>query len=62
MKEIKNLIYTLEINHKNNSGLNTSIYVKMHDNGLELKSFKVGNVCITEETTHGRILSGRYDI
>ena len=61
MKEINNLIYALEINYTNNSQLNTSISIKLHDNGLEIKSIKVGNVCITEETLNGRIFSGRFD-
>ena len=61
MKEINNLIYTLEINYVNNSGLNNSIIVKFHDNGLEIKSFRVGDVCITEETINGRVLSGTYE-
>lgn len=61
MKEINNLIYTLQINYTNDSGLNTSISIKLHDNGLEVKSVKVGNICITEETINGRVLSGRID-
>ena len=61
MKEINNLIYTLEINFTNNSGLNTSISVKIQDDGLKTKSVKVENICITEETIKGRILSGRFD-
>ena len=48
MKEINNLIYTLEINFTNNSGLNTSISVKIQDEGLKTKSVKVENICITE--------------
>jgi hypothetical protein len=61
MKEINNLIYSLEINYTNNSQLNTSISIKLHDNGLETMSVKVGNVCITEETLNGRVFSGRFD-
>lgn len=61
MKEINNLMYALEINYVNNSGLNTSISIKLHDSGLQVKSVKVGNVCITEETINGRVLSGRFD-
>lgn len=61
MKEINNLIYTLEIQYINNSGVNSQISIKLNDNGLKTKSVKVGNICITEETINGRILSGRFD-
>lgn len=61
MKEINNLIYTLEIKYINNSGLETLISIKLQDNGLRIKSIKVGNVCITEETIKGRILSGKLE-
>lgn len=61
MKEINNLIYTLEINYENAPGLKTSIYTQFHENGLEIKSIKVGDVCVTEETINGRVLSGRYE-
>ena len=61
MKSMNNLIYTLEINYANNSGVETSINVKFHDNGLEVKSIRVGDVCVTEETINGRVLSGRFE-
>ena len=61
MKEINNLIYTLEIDYENASGARTSISVKLHDTGLKIKSVKVGDICITEETINGRVLSGRFD-
>lgn len=61
MKEINNLIYTLEINYINNSNIDTSIFVKIHDTGLAVKSVRIGDVCITEETINGRVLSGRLD-
>ena len=61
MEKINNLIYTLEINYINNSSLDTSIAIKFYDNGLKIKSVRVGNVCVTEETINGRILSGRFD-
>ena len=61
MKEINNLIYSLKINFVNKSELDTSISVEFHDNGLKIKSIKVGDVCITEETINGRVLSGRID-
>ncbi len=61
MKKINNLIYTLEINYINNSGLNYSISIAFHDNGLKIKKINVGKFCITEETINGRVLSGRLD-
>lgn len=61
MKEINNLVYELEINYINNSGIDSSIYVKFNDNGLKIKSIKIRNVCITEETIKGRVLSGKFD-
>lgn len=61
MNEINNLTYTLEINFTNKAGLKTSISIKLHDNGLEIKSVKIGDVCVTEETINGRVLSGRLD-
>lgn len=61
MKEINNLIYSLKINFVNRSGLDSSISVEFNDNGLRIKSVKVGNVCVTEETINGRVLSGRLD-
>ena len=61
MKAINNLSYTLEINFINNSGVDSSISVKFCDNGLKIKSTRVGNVCVTEETINGRVLSGRID-
>lgn len=61
MKEINNLIFKLDINYTNNSGLDVSVFITLHDDGLEIKSIKVGNVSVTEETINGRVLSGRYD-
>lgn len=61
MNEINNLIYSLEINFVNKSGMDYSIYIKFHDNGLKVKSVRAGSVCVTEETINGRVLSGRLD-
>lgn len=61
MKNIKNLDYTLEINYTNSSGATTSISVKFNDSGLKTKTTRIGNICITEETINGRVLSGRFD-
>ena len=61
MEKINNLVYTLEINYINNSSLDTSIAIKFYDNGLKIKSIKIGDVCITEETIKRRVLSGRFD-
>jgi hypothetical protein len=61
MNAISNLTYELQIKYINNFGENVSIYKKICDNGLETNSFQIGDVCITEETINGRILSGRYD-
>ncbi len=58
MSEISDLIYTLEINYTNNSWSNNSITLKIYDNGLEVKSVRVGDFCIIEKTINGRILSG----
>ena len=61
MNEITNLIYSLEINYVNNSGITTSIHVRFHDDGLSVKRVKIGDVCITEETINGRVLSGKFE-
>lgn len=61
MNAINNLSYTLEINFVSKSGLDSTISIKFEDNGLKVKTVKVGNVCITEETINGRVLSGRID-
>lgn len=61
MDEINNLIYSIEISYVNDSNLNVSICRKMDDKGLEMNSTRVGEVCISEETINGRVLSGRYD-
>ena len=61
MNTINNLSYTLEINFVNKSGLDSTISIKFQDNGLKVKTVKIGNICITEETINGRVLSGRID-
>ena len=61
METIKNLVYDLRIDYINNVGLNVSIIRRMDDTGLELNLTQVGNVCVTEETINGRVLSGRFD-
>lgn len=61
MNAINNLSYTLEINFVNKSGLDSTVSIKFQDNGLKVKTVKIGNVCITEETINGRVLSGRID-
>jgi hypothetical protein len=61
MTEINNLIYTLTINYTNKSGLDTYISVEFRDDGLKIKTAKVENVCITEETINGRVLSGKFE-
>jgi hypothetical protein len=61
MNEMNNLIYLLEISFVNKSGLDSSISIKLHDNGLKVKTVRVANVCITEETIKGRVYSGMVD-
>ena len=61
MKIINNLTYNLQISYIDNSGSDIFINIKIQDDGLEIKSFKIGDVCITEETINGRVLSGRMD-
>ena len=61
MNEINNLIYGLEINFVSKAGLNSSIFVSFFDNGLKVKSIRIGNDSVTEETINGRVLSGRFD-
>ena len=61
MRTINNLTYELKVGYVNDSGLNVFINQKMNDNGIEVKSIQVGDVTITEETTEGRVLSGRFD-
>ena len=50
METINKLAYDLQIAYVNNFGQNVFIDVKMQDDGLEVKSFQVGDICITEET------------
>ena len=61
METINDLTYELKINYINNNGVNVSMSTTVNDDGLEINSVKIGNVCITEETINGRVLSGRYD-
>ena len=58
METINNLTYNLKINYVNDLGENILIDIKINDDGLETKSFQVGDVCVTEETISGRVLSG----
>jgi hypothetical protein len=41
--------------------VDSSILVQFNDNGLKIKIVRVGDICITEETINGRVLSGRID-
>ena len=61
MKEINNLIYSLEINIVTTSSANSSISVRFNDDCLKIKTIKVGDVTVTEETINERVLSGRLD-
>lgn len=61
MNEINNLIYGLKINFTSKTGLDSSIFVSFGDNGLKVKSIRIGMDCITEETISGRVLSGKFD-
>lgn len=61
MKIINKLMYDLQISYVDNFGLDVFIDIKTQDDGLEFKTFKVGDVCVTEETINGRVLSGRID-
>ena len=61
MEEINNLTYNIQINYVNISGLMVSISKKINDKGLETNSIQVGDICITEETINGRVLSGKYE-
>ena len=61
MNEINNLIYGLKINFTSKAGLDSSIFVSFGDNGLKVKSIRIGKDCITEETINGRVLSGKFD-
>ena len=61
MQTKNNLSYEIKINYKNNLGLDVEIYAKISKTGLEEKTIQVGDTRITEETTKGRVLSGRYD-
>ena len=58
MESINNLSYELLLKYINNAGLNVSICTTIYDNGLESNSIRVGDICVTEETINGRILSG----
>lgn len=61
MKEIKNLEYGIQVEYINTSGQPVMISRKICDNGLETNIIQVGDICITEETIKGRVLSGRLD-
>ena len=61
MKEINNLVYTIEINFPNNSEIDAFVSIKFDDSGLKTKIVRVGDVSVTEETINGRVLSGRFD-
>lgn len=61
MSALTNLTYQLKIHYVDNSGANVVIYKKICDNGLEVKSIQVGDICVTEETIAGRVLSGKYE-
>lgn len=61
MEVINNLKYSIEIRYKNDNDVNVILKKEMNDKGLESNSTQIGDVCITEETINGRILSGRYD-
>ena len=62
MEEMHNLTYSIQVDYINAKGLNVSICKKVNDKGLETNLIKIGDVCITEETIKGRILSGRIDV
>lgn len=61
METINNLIYDIQIDFINDSGKNVTISKRIQDNGLEIISFQVGDVLVTEETINGRVLSGRFE-
>ena len=61
MEVINNLKYSIEIRYKNDNDVNVILKKEMNDKVLESNSTQIGDVCITEETINGRILSGRYD-
>ena len=58
---MNNLTHELQIQYTNELGLNVSVLKKIYEGGLEVNSIQVGDICITEETINGRILSGRYE-
>ena len=60
MEAINNLKYEIIIRFVNDNGVNVSISKKMQDDGLEVNSVSLDDVCITEETICGRVLSGKY--
>lgn len=57
---MKNLTYQITIEYTNDFGKHVLISKKFHDNGLEENTTQVDNICITEETIQGRVLSGKY--
>ena len=61
MQEINNVIYSTQINYVDDKGSKVSITKKIDDKGLEMTSIQVGDICISEETINGRVLSGKYD-
>ena len=58
MNQIKDVTYTIQADYIDNAGQPVVMYRKTKDNGLETNYTKVGNIAITEETIHGRVLSG----
>ena len=55
------LTFELKLNYVNENGEKVSISRKVCEDGLEISRVQVGDVCITEETICGRVLSGRID-
>ena len=60
MEELKNLTCEIKIQYINDAGTNIIISKRIDENGLEVKRVHLGDVCVTEETIGGRVLSGKY--
>ncbi len=61
MDKLNNLTYDIQIDFINNSGNPITISKRIQDNGLETNTFQTNEVCISEETINGRVLSGRFE-
>lgn len=59
MNSLSDLTYQIKVEYTNDNGSTVIISKQIEQNGIETTSTQVGDVCITEKTINGRILSGK---